>query len=327
MGQGHLKTGPSDGLGAGGASPDPAKAEWIRRHLQCPRCAATGLVVDPDRVACPGCGADYPRRPDGPLDFLDPGTRADFHITDTENISDHPFDGNALAIIERTAEAGGMILDCGAGYKAVTFPNVVQLEIVPYRHVDVLGINQRLPFVDACFDAVFSLDVLEHVDDPFACAREIGRVLKPGGILYVDVPFLQAEHGYPHHYYNMTRMGLVRLFSDFMDVERHEVPLSGHPMFTLHHFLHVYANGLPAAERAGFEDLRVRDILGRGPLEWLSEPVVTALDEPARWAIGSTTQGIFRKRPDAPAVPPACVADRRARGGNGTAGGPGPGHP
>lgn len=42
---------------------------------------------------------------------------------------------------------------------------------------------ERLPFPDASFDTVVSTLVLCSVDDPAAAAREIGRVLRPGGAL------------------------------------------------------------------------------------------------------------------------------------------------
>ncbi|HVS84893.1 MAG TPA: class I SAM-dependent methyltransferase [Gaiellaceae bacterium] len=45
----------------------------------------------------------------------------------------------------------------------------------------------RLPYDDETFDAVLAKDVLEHVRDPLAVAREINRVLKPGGPLVVSV--------------------------------------------------------------------------------------------------------------------------------------------
>jgi len=46
----------------------------------------------------------------------------------------------------------------------------------------------RLPFPDRCFDLVLCLDVLEHVTDKSALLREIRRVLKPEGILYLITP-------------------------------------------------------------------------------------------------------------------------------------------
>lgn len=53
------------------------------------------------------------------------------------------------------------------------------------RHEDVT----RLSFADGELAAVLSFDVLEHVPDYLGAVREIGRVLKPGGLLLLSVPF------------------------------------------------------------------------------------------------------------------------------------------
>jgi ubiquinone/menaquinone biosynthesis C-methylase UbiE len=46
----------------------------------------------------------------------------------------------------------------------------------------------ELPFGEATFDAVVSADVLYHVDDDAAALREFFRVLRPGGIVVINVP-------------------------------------------------------------------------------------------------------------------------------------------
>jgi SAM-dependent methyltransferase len=45
-----------------------------------------------------------------------------------------------------------------------------------------------LPFGDGEFDAVVSSDVIYHLDDDDAALREMRRVLRPGGMLVVNVP-------------------------------------------------------------------------------------------------------------------------------------------
>ncbi|HEX9017280.1 MAG TPA: class I SAM-dependent methyltransferase [Chloroflexota bacterium] len=63
------------------------------------------------------------------------------------------------------------------------------------RATHVRGDAHYLPFREAAADWVLLVAMLEHVADPALVLREVGRVLKPGGYLYVAVPFLQMEHG------------------------------------------------------------------------------------------------------------------------------------
>jgi SAM-dependent methyltransferase len=134
---------------------------------------------------------------------------------------------------------------------------VINLEIVDYPSTDVLSLGESLPFKSQSFDGVLPLAVLEHVRDPFQCAKEILRVLKPGGELRADVPFLQPLHGYPHHYYNMTQRGLVQLFSQDSDILECRVPLHGHPIFVVQWLLSQYLKGLPPATRESFANMSI----------------------------------------------------------------------
>jgi ubiquinone/menaquinone biosynthesis C-methylase UbiE len=58
----------------------------------------------------------------------------------------------------------------------------------------VCGEAESLPFADRTFDMVFHQGLLEHFRDPRPLLRENARVLRPGGILLVDVP--QIFHVY-----------------------------------------------------------------------------------------------------------------------------------
>jgi ubiquinone/menaquinone biosynthesis C-methylase UbiE len=47
---------------------------------------------------------------------------------------------------------------------------------------------EALPYDDATFGTVISMDVLEHVQDPLTCLEEITRVLAPQGVAFVTTP-------------------------------------------------------------------------------------------------------------------------------------------
>ena len=51
--------------------------------------------------------------------------------------------------------------------------------------------GRTLPFPDASFDRVVVVDMLEHVPDEQAFARELARVTKPGGRLVINTPHLK----------------------------------------------------------------------------------------------------------------------------------------
>lgn len=55
------------------------------------------------------------------------------------------------------------------------------------KHLHV-GTLQEIAFAAASFDVVYAAQVFEHLADPLADLRELRRILKPGGLLYLDVP-------------------------------------------------------------------------------------------------------------------------------------------
>lgn len=74
--------------------------------------------------------------------------------------------------------------------------------------VNVFSDGQCLPFKADSMDTVLLLDVLEHIVSPESVLAETYRVLKPGGIVVLQVPFLYPLHDEPHDYHRWTDQGL-----------------------------------------------------------------------------------------------------------------------
>lgn len=55
-----------------------------------------------------------------------------------------------------------------------------------------VGSLHELAFPDGWFDVVHAAQVFEHLTDPYVELAELRRILKPGGLLYVDVPNYQT---------------------------------------------------------------------------------------------------------------------------------------
>jgi SAM-dependent methyltransferase len=241
---------------------------------------------------CESCGRVYAHSPTH-YNFLTAEHQTECEIVSTDHVAANEYDEVATRIIEDNQN--GLILDCGSGSHRREYANVFYYEVVAYPSTDVLGVGEHLPFRDQTFDAVFSLNVLEHVADPLRCAAEITRVLKSGGALYCVVPFLQPLHGYPNHFYNMSGQGLRHLFESSFDIVQHGVPLSGVPIWTLNWILRSWANGLPQKAKVDFLNMRVSDLVADTPLDYLDRPFVTQLPAEKNLELASTTMIIAKK--------------------------------
>jgi len=114
----------------------------------------------------------------------------------------------------------GETLDLGAGsakYREIIkrgSKTYVAFDMMPGKNIDVVGDALNLPFDEGSFGTVVSTQVLEHVEKPWVMVKEIGRVLRPGGICILTAPFLEPYHPDPQDFFRYTIAGMRSLFEN-----------------------------------------------------------------------------------------------------------------
>jgi ubiquinone/menaquinone biosynthesis C-methylase UbiE len=132
---------------------------------------------------------------------------AEAHDYDT---MDHSF-VNQLFVTDllQLWDGNGKVLDVGTGTAQIPIElcrrqlqaRVTAIDMAEHmlrvgrRNVESAGLAQRIelqhcdakktPLPDHAFDAVMSNSIVHHIPEPFAVLKEMARVVKPGGVLFV----------------------------------------------------------------------------------------------------------------------------------------------
>lgn len=112
------------------------------------------------------------------------------------------------AVLRRTTPKS-RVIDLGAGGRQIS-PGVLCVDFVPFANTGLVADVHHLPFRDGSADCIFATGLLEHVEDHRQVLSEIARVLRPGGLAHVELPFLQQYHEDPIDCRRLTVDGLER---------------------------------------------------------------------------------------------------------------------
>ncbi len=145
-------------------------------------------------------------------------------------------------------EPGARRLNLGAGFRSSP-DGFFSVDRDRFPGVQVQADLARLPFRDQSVDGILCEMVLEHVLEADAARAEMGRVLRPGGRLFLALPFLWPFHGSPSDYRRWTLPGVAAEMADYETVR---AGVSGGPTTTL---VNVFHEWLSIALSFGSESL------------------------------------------------------------------------
>lgn len=246
------------------ASPPLApRYRWILGALACPTCGAALVeAVNPVRPSCGGCGVIYPVEGGVPILLTDasrellasgpapagpslrpgwfPGWVADWiRVHCLTGPGEDRHQRSRLAAFVGEERDGGLVVDLGSGSRRLA-AHVLTVDISSFSEVDLVGDGHRLPFQNGSVGRIVCTGVLEHVKFPERVVAEMVRVLRPGGRVYVAVPFMQGFHpgsGTQQDFQRYTHIGRAQLLAPFRIVER---GISGGPSAALAWILREY---------------------------------------------------------------------------------------
>jgi len=104
----------------------------------------------------------------------------------------------------------------------------IGFDFYPGPNVDVVGDAHKLSkyFDGQRFDIIYTSACFEHFAMPWVVAEEIVKLLKLGGVVFVETHFSYSSHERPWHFFQFSDMALRVLFSPTMGIECIEAGMS-----------------------------------------------------------------------------------------------------
>lgn len=103
-------------------------------------------------------------------------------------------------------------LDVGCGPNAAkTIPIGVEMHFCDIREFDnpltEVQDMEKMTYPSWCFDIVYCTNALDHTPDALAAVKEMMRVCRPGGWVYIDCALIQRTTSGGHHAWDADEDG------------------------------------------------------------------------------------------------------------------------
>ncbi len=206
--------------------------ERFQEALQCPECTGR-LSFSTAHATCEQCRAHYLRRRET-IFFLpeqyDREEASSFLLGLKTFLKKYPwlwfglyytlgfFSGKTAFQAIKQIPRSALIVNIASGIKVIR-EDVVNVDVYPLQNVDVIADATQLPFRKNSVDVIICESSFEHFKYAEKVREEIHRVLKPGGMVYISVPFICGFHAAPNDYYRWTIRGVEVFFQDFVKKE------------------------------------------------------------------------------------------------------------
>jgi len=216
----------------------------LKRIIACPNCKSALLNIDQEKINCKECGELYDIINDKPVLINNDSPVLKWFELKKESTSSEkrryselfralysrlrPEDRvwtnssqkamqELLEINNPDADDANVVL-IGSGLESVfrriltPYKNIIRIGLTNQENMDLLSDICDIPLRKDSINLILSSSVLEHVYDPEKAVKEIFRVVKPGGYVYAEIPFMRAYHMAPVDYQRYTISGIEELF-------------------------------------------------------------------------------------------------------------------
>lgn len=284
---------------------------------RCPRCRRAMTSME-----CPGCGIQFESVQQIPVlvDF-DKSVleRSKTHAAAASLVprrrgpngsSLHPQVATNLNELSTLLPPSSRVLVVGGGDDAhglariADRPDLVTITFDIYASAltDFVADAHSIPLPDESVDCVVIQAVLEHVLNPWQVADELFRVVRPGGIVYAETPFMQQVHEGAYDFTRFTESGHRWLFRKFEMIDSGSI---GGPILVLAWTSAILLRSLRAPAKVQSAVRRL--------LTWLSRRTDKALNRRINADSASAVYFMGRKSSGVAEMSPADIIDFYSR--------------